>query len=69
MFSVVGQELHRPGLTVTGGGRSAIANMDPDNVTVWVTAPHCANEGTAMVEVCTDYGCDSEANGFHYNDG
>jgi hypothetical protein len=47
---------------------TAAAFVLVDAQTVDVTAPACATVGCVAVEVCTTRGCDSEAQGFCYNE-
>ncbi len=65
-FFVVGRNFDLPGLSVRVCGSSATFRLLVDNQTVGVIAPDCPREGFAELEVCNDFGCDSEPNGFDY---
>jgi hypothetical protein len=67
IFRVTGEEFDESGLAVRVGGRAAQATLLPDGVTLEVTAPACDADGLVEVEVCNDFGCDSEPAGFHYD--
>ena len=67
VFTLVGEDLDRPGLSVRVGGRVAQATVLAGGLTLEVVAPACDGDGFAEVEVCTDLGCDSEINGFDYD--
>jgi len=65
-FTVFGQNFNKPGFHVNVCGVAATAQLLDDTRAV-VTAPDCGTVNAwAVVEVCTDQGCDSEANGFQY---
>ncbi len=66
VFFVVGRNFDLPGLSVRVCGSSASFVLLPDDQTLSVTAPDCPNEGFAELEVCNDFGCDAEPNGFDY---
>ncbi len=66
VFQVVGEFFDEPGLAVQICGSSAPATLRSDGATLDVTAPACGQVGPAELEVCTDRGCDTEANGFDY---
>jgi hypothetical protein len=65
VFQVTGENLGRPNLAVRVCSTDATFSLRGDGITIDVTAPECA-VGWAVVEVCTDAGCDSEAQGFNY---
>ena len=66
VFVVTGNHLGEPGLEVKVCEAVAQATLDPDGITLSVTAPECASTGFARLEVCTVHGCDSEESGFDY---
>ncbi len=68
VFQVVGQRFAEPGLAVKVCGQTAAAALRGDGVTLDVTAPACGSAGFAPLEVCNTYGCDTEANGFNYDE-
>lgn len=65
-FRVSGTNFDVPELTVTVCGSTAIAELQPDDATILVTAPECGTVGWAAVRVCTERGCDERAEGFRY---
>lgn len=64
MFFINGQNFDQPGLTVTVCGSAAEFTLFADG-TIRATAPECG-PGPAVVEVCTEKGCDDDPNGFTY---
>jgi len=65
-FIVVGQNFTVAGFRILVCGTQATVNLLADNQTAQVIAPACGASGWAVVEVCTNSGCDSEAQGFNY---
>jgi hypothetical protein len=65
-FTIFGQGFGEAGLAVKVCSVTAAAVLQGDGQTLIVTAPACASVGPALVEVCTTYGCDSDAAGFTY---
>ena len=65
-FLIVGRHFEKPGFEVRVCGHSATANVDPDGFVATVTAPGCSSIGWANVEVCNDFGCVQESEGFSY---
>ena len=63
-FFVSGKNFDEDGLTVMVCGVEATFQLLGEDLRV--TAPACASEGWAELEICTDIGCDTEANGFFY---
>jgi len=68
LFFVIGQNFGLPGLRVRVCDAPATFTLLVDGQTLQVTAPACAVEGFAAVEVCNDFGCDSREQGFDYVD-
>ena len=67
-FFIVGQNFDQPGRTVTVGGRPGLnVSLLGDGVTLSVDAPDCDDDGLVTVEVCNNFGCDSDAAGFDYD--
>jgi hypothetical protein len=63
-FKIIGQNFQHPGLVVRVCGKTATHTVD-NPTTLNVTAPDCV-AGPALVEVCTNFGCDSDPAGFTY---
>lgn len=68
VFQILGNYLDQPGLEVTVCGTVAQATPREGGGTVDVMAPACGEVGYAVVEICTDRGCDSIAEGFLYEE-
>jgi len=68
-FLVIGRNFDEPGLAVMVCNANATFTLLADKQTLEVTAPACASEGWASVEVSTDTGQDTEVNGFFYEGG
>jgi hypothetical protein len=67
VFKVIGKNFDRPGLSVKVCGVAAQATaVDAQNLNV--TAPGCGTTGAAILEVCTNFGCDSDPQGFIYDE-
>jgi hypothetical protein len=66
VFSVVGRNFGLAGLSVRVCGSSASYDLSGDERTLSITAPDCPNEGFAELEICNDFGCDSDPRGFDY---
>jgi len=65
VFLINGSNFDQPGRVVRVCGRPATATLvNPTRLSV--TAPTCADAGPTTVEVCTDFGCDSDPAGFTY---
>lgn len=64
VFIVVGENFDKPGTTVRVCGAEATFNV-PNPQTIQVTAPDCG-PGPAGVEVCNDFGCVTDPDGFTY---
>ncbi len=65
VFRIAGTGFAEAGLRVEVCGVPAVATLLADGETLEVTAPDCA-VGPASVTVCTDFGCDTESQGFTY---
>jgi hypothetical protein len=65
-FRIIGLNFDQPNLSVQVCGTNAAFSLDAGKTTITVTAPYCGSGGWAPVEVCTDGGCDTEAQGFLY---
>ncbi len=63
-FFVSGLNFDENGLVVRVCG--VVADFELSGADLVVTAPECATEGWAEIEICTDIGCDSEPQGFFY---
>jgi len=68
VFLIVGQNFTEPGLSVRVCDAAAQFELLADNQTLQVTAPPCPETGWAEVEVCNDFGCDSDNEGFFYEE-
>jgi hypothetical protein len=68
VFTVVGENFDQAGLTVKVCGVAADATLNPAKTEISIVAPVCGTVGFAPLEVCTDQGCDTEPNGFEYED-
>lgn len=64
-FFVDGSNFQTPGIRARVCGAAATVQVISDN-SIKVTAPACTAQGWAILEVCNDAGCDTEANGFFY---
>src|SRR5690606_8792559 len=64
VFTVNGRNFDQPGLTVKVCGVAAAHELLPSG-DLEVTAPECG-PGPAVVEICTEFGCDSDPQGFTY---
>jgi hypothetical protein len=65
-FTVAGRNFNAPGLVVRVCDVEAEWTLLPGGEELEVDAPACASTGWQALEVCTNYGCDSEAMGFFY---
>ncbi|MEM7263059.1 MAG: IPT/TIG domain-containing protein [Planctomycetota bacterium] len=66
VFDIQGDNLDENGTEVTVCNQ-VVAHTVLANGNLRVTAPECGGEGgPTEVEVCTDFGCDSDADGFTY---
>jgi len=66
-FVISGQNFDAPGLAVEVCGVTVAHTLLPDD-SIQVNAPACGSTGWAAVEVCTNNGCDTEAEGFFYEE-
>lgn len=66
-FFIVGAFLDQPGLRVTVCGTQATI-VDASATMVTVLAPACGTLGWAALELCTDSGCATRAEGFFYEE-
>lgn len=64
-FLIVGLNFDQPGLRVSVCQQTA-AHVLLNAQTIRATAPSCGAGGWAVVDVCTDLGCDSAVQGFNY---
>lgn len=65
VFRVAGENFDQPGLAVSVCGKEAEFSLVENGRALEITAPDC-EPGTAAVEVCTDFGCDVDLDGFAY---
>ena len=65
-FIIVGQEFDQPGLTVEVCGVAADFELIGNGQQIEVVAPACDQTGPVRVEVCTQFGCDLDNEGFTY---
>lgn len=65
-FFISGEGFDGPGLRVLVCGVEVEAQLFGEDIRAF--APDCATAGWAVVEVCTDLGCDSRTQGFFYEE-
>jgi hypothetical protein len=69
IFFADGRNLDQPGLRVFVCSLAAEFSLIPGAGgvrTLQITAPNCPQSGWAVLQVCNDFGCDSEPMGFNY---
>jgi hypothetical protein len=65
-FFIIGDNFGQPGLAVSVCGTAATAALQGDGRTLRVTAPACGQSGCVEVQVCNNFGCDSDPMGYCY---
>ncbi len=66
-FKVVGKNFDKPGLSVELCAVAAPFTL-LDAQTLEVTAPACGGGGVAVLEICNNFGCATDPNGFTYQE-